>query len=111
MRDIFSFLKFETPLDIFSFLGTICIFLAAILISSRHAIKPKVRLWAFSSYIGTCIFLGTMGVLMNSSAGDWMLIQQVFLFFINIRGIINARKQLKQLNYVKGLKFGEKDRS
>lgn len=95
IRDIFSFLKPKTPIDIFSLLGTISIFLAAILISSKHAIKAKIRILAFSFYIGTCIFLGTMGVLMNSSAGDWMVIQQVFLFFINIRGIRNARKELK----------------
>ena len=98
-------------LDVFSLLGTISIFLAAILISSKKAIKPKVRLWAFSFYIGACIFLGTWGALMNSFDGNVQTIQQVFLFFINLRGIYHARKQLKQLNYVKGLKFGEKDRS
>ena len=95
IRDILSFLKPKTPVDIFSLLGSITIIIAALIISSRKAIKPKIRIWAFTFYIGTCIFLGTMGVLMNSSAGDWMVIQQVFLFFVNIRGIHNARKEFK----------------
>jgi len=97
-------------LDVFSLLGTISIFLAAILISSEKAIKPNIRLWAFSFYIGACFFLGIWGLLMNTFDGNVQAIQQLFLFHINMRGIRNARKQLKQLNYVKGLKFGEKDR-
>jgi len=100
-------------LVIFSFLGTIAIFIASILISSKKAIKPKVRIWAFSFYILTCIFLGTLGYLMikiDPAAGVWLIIQQVFLFFVNMRGIYHARKQLKLLNAVKELKFGEKNR-
>jgi len=97
-------------LYIFSLLGTISIFIAAILISSKYTTRPKVRLLAFSFYIGACIFLGTWGVLMKTEDGMIQAIQQVFLFFINLRGIYNARRDLKQLNYVKGLKFGEKNR-
>ena len=82
-------------LDVFSFLGTISIFLAAILISSKKAIKPKIRIWAFSFYIGACIFLGTWGALMKSFDGNVQVIQQIFLFFINVRGINNARRELK----------------
>jgi len=82
-------------LEVFSFLGTISIFLAAILISSKKAIKPKIRIWAFSFYIGACIFLGTWGALMNNLAGDWLVIQQIFLFFINCRGIYHAWRELK----------------
>ena len=82
--------------QVFSFLGTIAIFLAAILISSKKAIKPKVRIWAFTFYIGACIYLGTMGALIPPPVGpDWsMIVQQIFLFFINCRGIYHARKQL-----------------
>ena len=117
---VFNFLKFETPADVFSFLGTIAIFIAAIAITSKKAVKPKVKIGAFISYIGACIFLGIMGVLMNNTAGDWLIIQQVFLFFVNIRGIINAIKQLKTINTIKKLKlyntmmelkYGKKDRS
>lgn len=82
-------------LDVFSFLGTVSIFLAAILISSKKAIKPKIRIWAFIFYIGACIFLGTWGALMNSFDGNVQLVQQIFLFFINCRGIYHARKELK----------------
>ncbi len=57
---------------------------------------------------------------MNNSAGDWMIIQQVFLSFVNARGIINAikelklyntRKELKLYNTMMELKYGKKDRS
>ena len=81
--------------QVFSFLGTVAVFIAALLISSKHAIKPKVRIWAFIAYICVCIFLASMGILMNDGAGDWLLFQQVFLFFVNIRGIYNARKELR----------------
>ena len=82
-------------LELFSLLGTISIFLAAILISSKKAIKPKIRIWAFSFYICACIFLGTWGLLMNSFDGNVQAVQQIFLFFINLRGIYHARKELK----------------
>jgi len=82
--------------QVFSFLGTIAIFLAAILISSKKAIKPKVRIWAFTFYIGACIYLGTMGALIPPPVGpDWsMIVQQIFLFFVNCRGIYHADKEL-----------------
>ena len=81
---------------LFSWLGTISIFLAAILISSKKSsINPKLRIWAFSFYIGACIFLGIWGLLMNTLDGLIQTIQQVFLFFINLRGIYHARKELK----------------
>jgi len=82
-------------LKIFSALGTISIFLAAILISSKYAIKPKIRIWAFTFYIGACIFLGTWGALMKTEDGMYQVIQQIFLFFINCRGIRNARRELR----------------
>ena len=92
---IFSFLNFRTLIDVFSFLGTIAIIIAALTISSKKTINPKVRIYAFISYIGACVFLAIMGMLMNNPAGDWLIIQQVVLFFINLRGINNARKELK----------------
>ncbi len=80
--------------EVFSLLGTIAIFIAAILISSKRAIKPKVRIWAFTAYIWACIFLMIFGMVLNPP--DWFIVsQQIFLFFINIKGIRNARKELK----------------
>ena len=65
--------------------------MAAFLISSKHAIKPKVRLWAFSFYIAVCICFGSMGIL----TGIWgLVVNQTVLFFINCRGIYNAVKEL-----------------
>lgn len=81
--------------QIFSFLGTIAIFLAAILISSKKAIRPKVRIWAFSFYICACIFLGTMGAVYPTGPDPSMIIQQVVLFFINCRGIYHAVKEIR----------------
>ena len=83
--------------QIFSFLGTVAVFIAAILFSSKKSIKPKVKILGFISYIGTCIFLGLMGALIPAPIGpDWfMIIQQIFLFFINVRGIKNARIKKK----------------
>ncbi len=93
-------------LDVFSLLGTISIFLAAILVSSKKIIKPKIRIWAFSFYIGACIFLGTWGLLMNSFDGNVQVIQQIFLFFINLRGIYHAVKEIKLYKVVDELKYG-----
>ena len=82
-------------LYVFSTLGSISIFIAALLISSKYAIKPKIRIWAFTFYIGACIFLGTWATLMNTFDGYVQLVQQIFLFFINVRGIRNARRELR----------------
>lgn len=81
--------------QVFSFLGTVAIFIAAFLISSKKAIRPKVRILAFTAYIGACIFLGIMGAVYPTGPDPWMIIQQVVLFFINLKGIWNARRELK----------------
>ena len=95
ISNILSFLGLDTIPGIFMFLGTVAIIIAAFTISSSKTINPKIRIWAFISYIGACIFLGIYGVLTLDLGGDWMIIQQVVLFFINCRGIYNARKELK----------------
>lgn len=80
---------------LFSLLGTISIFIAAFTITSKKAIRPKVRIFAFIMYTFACIFLGTWGALMHSPDGDWMVIQQVFLTGINIKGIYHAVKEIR----------------
>jgi len=95
ISNILSFLGLDTIPGIFMFLGTVAIIIAAFTISSSKTINPKIRIWAFISYIGTCIFLGIYGVLTLDLGGDWMIIQQVVLFFINCRGIRNARRELR----------------
>ena len=74
-----------------SMLSTLCILFAAFVISSKYAIKPKVRIVAFCSYLGACgAFIG-LGLTIN----DWWLIaQQVVLTGLNIRGIYNAIKEM-----------------
>ena len=90
---------------VFSLLGTIAVFIAAILISSKKAINPKVRIWAFTAYIWACIFLMIFGMVLNPT--DWFMVsQQIFLFFINLKGIKNARKDIKKLSGEKTVNSG-----
>ena len=78
--------------------------MAAFLISSKHAIKPKVRIWAFSFYIAVCICFASMGFLL----GTWgLVLNQTVLFFINIRGIYNAAKELHDSRACITCKFRE----
>jgi len=93
--------------QIFSFLGTIAIFLAAFLISSKMAGKPKIRIYALIFYICACFFLGTMGAVYPTGPDPWMIIQQVVLFFINCRGIYIARKELRDSKACITCKFRE----
>lgn len=75
-----------------SMLATICILFAAFAISSKYATNPKVRIGAFSSYVGACVSFIGLGLTIN----DWWLIaQQVVLLGLNIRGIYNAIKELR----------------
>ena len=76
-----------------SLLATICILAAAFVISSKYAIKPKVRMFAFSSYTGACICFIGLGLTINDS---WLIIQQIVLLGLNVRGIYNAIKELKR---------------
>ena len=80
--------------QIFSLLGTISIFLAAFTITSKKAINPKVRIFAFSCYMAACLFLALFGMALIPI--DWFIvIQQVVLSGINIRGMYNAVKELR----------------
>ena len=104
---------------IIDFLGFLFILIAAFTISSKFVVNPKSRLFAFTCYSIACFFLITWGSLVQGWY-TWFSLQQIILFFINIRGIINARKQLKLYNATEELKlyntmmelkYGKKDRS
>jgi len=82
-------------IDIFSLLGTISLLIAAFLITSKKVINPKIRILTFSFYLGACLFLTLMGLCMGGFAGLWIIIQQIVLVFINIRGIYYAVKEIK----------------
>ena len=68
------------------------IIIAAFLFSSKKSINPKVKIYAFVAYIGACIFLGMYGIL---NKDIWIVIQNVVLFFVNLWGIRNARRELR----------------
>ena len=79
------------PLDFF---GTICIITAALMFTSKKVSNPKFRRIALYSYIGSNAFFFPLfisrGLLFN-------VISQVVLFLINIRGLIQIRKELKNV--------------
>ena len=78
--------------EIVDFFGFFFILIAAFTISSKYVINPKVRLFAFSSYLVACFFLATLGFLVGT---PWFIAQQIVLTFINIRGIYYALKDIK----------------
>ncbi|KKN04741.1 hypothetical protein LCGC14_1094500 [marine sediment metagenome] len=73
-------------------LATIFIIFAAFLMTTKHIIKPKVRIGAFMSYMGACISFMVFGLIVGSL---WLIIQQVILSGFNIRGIYIAIKELR----------------
>ena len=87
---------------IIDFLGFLFILIAAFTISSKFVVNPKSRLFAFTCYSIACFFLITWGSLVQGWY-TWFSLQQIILFFINIRGIINAMRDLKNLEEKKGL--------
>ena len=78
--------------QIISFLSFVFIMLAAFTISSKYVVNPRVRLFAFSSYLVACFFLATMGI-MNVDA--WFIAQQIILMGINVRGLYRAIKEIR----------------
>ena len=79
--------------DIVDFLGFLFILLAAFSISSNKAnISPKLRLFAFSSYLIACFFLIALGFMVGTA---WFIAQQIVLVGINIRGIYNSIRDVQ----------------
>lgn len=83
-------------LEIVDFLGFIFILIAAFLISSKYVANPKVRMVTFISYFIACFFLIAWGWMASGNLITWFTLQQTVLIFINIRGITNARKDIKK---------------
>ena len=82
-------------LEIVDFLGFIFILVAAFLISSKYVANPKVRMVTFISYFIACFFLIAWGWMASGNLITWFTLQQTVLIFINMRGIMNARKDIK----------------
>jgi len=94
-------------IEVVDFFGFLFILIAAFTITSKYVVKPKVRIFAFSCYLIACFFLATLGML---NGLGWFIAQQIILMGINVRGMYYAVKDLKLLNAVKELKFGEPSR-
>ena len=65
--------------------GTVLIILGSIIIASKKASKPKIRLFALSFYLASNVFWIPFAILLRTYG---LLITQIVLFIINLRGII-----------------------
>ena len=74
-------------------LATIFIIAAAFVMTTKHIIKPKVRIVAFSMYSLACISFILFGLAVGSV---WLIIQQLILMGLNIRGFYIAIKELRK---------------
>ena len=79
-------------IDIVDWLGFVFILIAAFTITSKFVARPKVRIFAFSSYLLACLFLGILGTL---SGLPGLVAQQIVLVGINISGLYRAIKDMK----------------
>ena len=80
---------------IVDWIGTICVLIAAFIFAMKKAYKPKLRMIAFVFFLGSNAMWIPLGIILNT----WgFLLTQSVLVIINIRGIINCRKEwLKDL--------------
>lgn len=72
-------------IEIVDFFGFFFVLLAAFTISSKYVIHPKVRLFAFFSYLTACFFLIVWGSFVHGWY-TWFSLQQLVLMAINVRG-------------------------
>lgn len=73
-------------------IGTIFIIFGSFIITLKKAFKPKVRLIALSSYLASNIFWMPFAIMLGTYG---LLVTQVVLFLINLRGIINCKSEIK----------------
>ena len=73
--------------------GTILIIIAAIILSSKISSNPKNRRWGFIFFLISNMFWIPFAILLQTYG---LLITQVILFFINLRGIFNCIKEVKK---------------
>ena len=71
--------------DILDFAGTIMVLTAAFLFSMKKAYKPKIRLTAFSFFLGSNFVWIPMGFIVGL---PWFLLTQGILVVLNIKGVI-----------------------
>lgn len=79
-------------LIILDWIGTVFVVFGSFLITLKKARKPKIRLFALSSYLISNIFWIPFAIMLRTYG---LLITQIFLFIINLRGIINCYKESK----------------
>jgi len=74
--------------------GTIFIIIGSIIFTSRKASKPKIRLFALSFYLLSNIFWSPFAIILETYG---LLVTQIILFVINIRGIIICLIEIRKV--------------
>ena len=89
-----------TIISILDWCGTIFILLGNYIITTSLASKPKIRLIGISSFLLSNIFWMPFAIILGV---EGLLITQILLMPMNIRGIRNCYKELKKLKTIPGV--------
>lgn len=81
-------------IEILDFCGTILVLIAAFIFATKKASKPKIRLIAFSFFLGSNIIWIPMGIIIGII--PFFILTQIILLGINIKGIIVCKKEMKK---------------
>lgn len=76
-------------ITILDWIGTIMVLIAAFILSSKKSSKPKNRMYGFIFFLISNILWIPFAILLHAYG---LLITQIILFFINLRGIFNCVK-------------------
>jgi len=83
-------------ITILDWVGTIFILIGNLIITSKLASKPKTRLFAISFYLVSNITWIPFAIMLETYG---LLITQILLLFMNIKGIINCYKEMNKYEY------------
>lgn len=75
--------------EILDFGGTVLIILASLILTSKTASNPKIRIKALLLFLGSNILWIPFAILLGT---PWFLITQCILLILNIKGIIYCKK-------------------
>ena len=83
--------------NILDFCGTVMVLTAAFLFSMKKAYKPKIRLIAFSCFLGSNFVWIPMGFIVGL---PWFLLTQGILVVLNTKGIVICYKEWQKSLFV-----------
>jgi hypothetical protein len=80
--------------EIIDWTGTVMVLIAAFVFAMKKAYKPKLRLIGFSFFLlSNCVWI-PLGIILQT----WgFLLTQIVLVVINIKGVVNCWKEIKEL--------------